>query len=37
MTHEDTLRIVEQHWDKEVKAGGGGVLGVDTIHLKGLC
>jgi SAM-dependent methyltransferase len=23
MTHEDTLRIVEQHWDREVEAGGG--------------
>ena len=23
MTHEDTLRIVEQHWDKEVEAGCG--------------
>jgi len=23
MTHEDTLRIVEQHWDREVKAGCG--------------
>ena len=23
MTHEDTLRIVEQHWDREVEAGCG--------------
>ena len=21
MAHEDTLRIVEQHWDREVEAG----------------
>ncbi len=26
MTHEDTLRIVEQHWDREVKAGCGWTL-----------